>query len=93
LVALVVFGISCVYFQAVAAVGATQLSLVFEIVCVIAYTLYLYITMYAMKTSLWVAWLGEYIYWFIIILLSVLYIRSGKWKSLPINIEDEKEMV
>jgi len=93
LVALCIFSLSCVYFQAVAAVGATKLSLIFEIVCVIAYTLYLYVTMYMYKYSLAIAWLGEYIYWFIIISLSVMYIRSGKWKSLPITIEDEKEMV
>ncbi len=93
LIALVIFGVSCVYFQAVAAVGATHLSLIFEIICVIAYSLYLYITMYMLKSSLLIAWLGEYIYWIIIVLLSVLYIRSGKWKSLPITVEDEKEMV
>lgn len=73
--------ISTVYFNAVIGTGFTKLNMYFEIAAIIFYILYCYIFIYKYKCSLTVAWMSEFVYWSILLVLSTIFIYSKKWQK------------
>lgn len=82
LAALLVFSVAIIVFQSIVGIGATKITLMAEIICVILYMIYTYACVFIWKTSLAVAWGGEMLYWVVMLILCLLYLRSGKWKML-----------
>lgn len=78
---LIFMSIANVWLNAVTGTGRTRINLGIELVAI---TLYMSYTWYFMKVnyiSLPVAWSNEFAYWTGIVLMSVWYMRSGKWKG------------
>jgi hypothetical protein len=57
------------------------MNLLIEAVTIVAYCLYIWITLELMKASITVGWLSEWVYWGFIFTQSYLYLKSGKWRN------------
>lgn len=79
--ALYLFSVSNIYFQAVSGTGNTRVSLIIEVFCIILYLLYAYITAIRFATPLHFIWGAEVLYMISFGILAYLYILSGRWKE------------
>jgi MATE family multidrug resistance protein len=78
---LLVMSMANIWLNAVTGTGKTRYNLMIEIVAIFSYLVYTWIFMKKHYISLSVAWSNEIVYWFIILIISFFFIRSGKWKS------------
>lgn len=76
--------ISGVCLSGVTGTGNTRINLAIEFTAVIGYLLYCSIVVEGWRSPLHVAWLADFIYWTIILGLSIWYLRSGRWKNKSI---------
>lgn len=77
----IIMSFATVVFNGVVGTGNTWINLTIEIVCVLLYIIYCYIFIRQMKAPLYVAWLSEFVYWLSLLIISALYLRSGRWKG------------
>jgi Na+-driven multidrug efflux pump len=79
---LVVFSIGGVYFNALASTGAALFGLGLQLACAILYLIFISVVVGQVKGGLTLAWSAEFVYWSMILAVTVWYLRSGKWQSL-----------
>lgn len=81
----IVIGIPAfIFFNAISGTGNTQRGFWIEILCIILYTIAVYIIVVVLKADVAICWLTEYLYAFSMLLLSYSYMKSGKWKNKQI---------
>lgn len=73
--------VATVFFNGVVGTGNTWVNLIIEVTCVVLYVIYCFVFIQQLKLPLYVAWLSECVYWLSLLLISVLYLRSGRWKG------------
>jgi putative MATE family efflux protein len=76
---------SVIWLNAVTGTGNTFINLLIEITAIVFYGVYVFIVIEKLQLNLVWAWASELIYWFIIIILSIAYLYSGKWKEAGHN--------
>jgi MATE family multidrug resistance protein len=79
--ATLIMSVSTVVFNAVVGTGRTLVNLTIEIGCVLTYLLYCYIIIERLRSPLHIAWGSEFVYWTSLLVVSFLYLRSGRWKG------------
>jgi putative MATE family efflux protein len=79
--ATVLMSLGTVVFNGVVGTGNTNVNLTIEVICVGAYLLYCSIFIQQLRLPLSVAWGSEFMYWGCLLLISGLYLRSGRWKG------------
>lgn len=79
--ATLVMAISTVTFNGVVGTGNTMVNLTMEITSVFTYLIYCYIVIERMRLPLHWAWGSEFVYWTVLLVISLLYLRSGRWKG------------
>jgi len=79
--ATMVMSVATVVFNGVVGTGNTRVNLIMEVSCVLVYVLYCRIFIQGLHCSLSVAWGSEFVYWTMLLLLSGLYLYSGRWKG------------
>jgi putative MATE family efflux protein len=84
LVAALIMSLSTTMFNAVLGTGNTLVNLFIEVTCVLTYLVYCYIVIERMRLSLAWAWGSEFVYWTSLLIISGLYLRSGRWKDKKI---------
>jgi Na+-driven multidrug efflux pump len=77
---LIVFSLAIVLLNGVAGTANTKISLLIELVAVIVYLITAYVLAITLKLPTHIVWCSEYLYFFILGLLSILYLKTGKWK-------------
>ncbi len=81
---MLVFSISIVIFNGVAGTANTKTSLIIEIVAILVYlALAWYLAIY-LKASTPIIWCSEFVYFFVMGFLSILYFRRGTWMKKEI---------
>lgn len=70
-----------IYFHAVSGSGNTRTSMWLEVFSLTVYTLYVIFVIFLCRASLAVCWTSEYVYNSLILALSYLYMRSGRWQG------------
>lgn len=78
---MIFMSIANIWLNAVTGTGHTKMNLIIEIVAIALYMLYTFYFMKVNYISLAMAWSNEFIYWLSIMIMSYLFIRSGKWKK------------
>lgn len=73
--------VATVFFNGVVGTGNTWVNLSIEITCVLLYIIYCYVFIQQLRAPLYVAWLSECVYWLSLLIISVVYLRSGRWKG------------
>lgn len=76
--------VSTIYFNTVVGTGNTLVNLVSEITSVLAYVIYCYFVIEKYQLSLSWAWGSEYVYWMSLLLISVVYLKTNKWRGKEI---------
>ena len=79
-----IYSMGSVLFSAVSGTGNTRTALIFEIIALLFYASYMWYVIVYLRASVAVAWTTEHVYWFLLLALSFLYLRSGKWKDRKI---------
>lgn len=79
--ALVMMSFSVVCVSAVTGTGNTQVSLLIEFITIILYCVYIWLVLEHLHLPVAVGWFSEWIYWGSMFTLSIIYLRSGKWKN------------
>jgi len=79
--AMVVMAVSTVTFNGVVGTGNTLVNLTMEITAVFIYLIYCYIIIERLRLPLHWAWVSEFVYWIMLLLFSLLYLKSDRWKG------------
>jgi putative MATE family efflux protein len=78
------FAVGAVMFNAVSGTGNTRTALVFELITLTVYTVYVWWIVWHLRSAVALAWTSEHLYWGIIALFSLFYLRGGTWKKKQI---------
>ena len=70
-----------VLFQAVSGTGSTKTAFKLEMVALVAYMIYCTVIIGIMKLDVAVCWTAEHVYAGILLICSLWYMRSGRWKN------------
>ena len=73
-----------VWFNAVSGTGNTRSALGMEILCIVAYMLYVFYVVIYLKADVAVCWTTEHVYGIVMLWLSWHYMQRGKWKHKKI---------
>lgn len=73
--------VSTVMFNGVVGTGNTLINLSMEVTSVSAYVVYCYVVIERLQLSLTWAWGSEFVYWVCLLGISLLYLRSGRWRG------------
>ena len=80
-VAILLMSVSTVWLNAVTGSGNTVINLSIESFTIMLYCIYVYYVMEVKNLSITWGWGSEFVYWSSIMILSFLYMRSGKWRG------------
>jgi len=83
-VAMLFMSCASIWLNAVIGTGNTKVNLAIEIFAICVYCLYVYIILEYLQLSVAIGWTAEWVYWTCILIPSLLYLRSGKWKHKKI---------
>jgi putative MATE family efflux protein len=81
----IVFSCSCVSFNGVSGTGNTKTAMFIEIISLVFYMAALYLLVYYFPDNVGFAWFSEFVYWLALLILSLLYLRFGKWQQSKIK--------
>lgn len=81
---LTVFSIGAIYFNGLAGTGATFYGLKIQSLCAVIYISYIYCTINVFDMGLIAAWFSEIFYWILMFILTIWYLRRGKWRELQV---------
>jgi putative MATE family efflux protein len=80
-VAALFLAVGFVFFSAVSGTGKTHVSFLIELIVIFFYLLTAYILADILRKEVYIVWMTEYFYAFLLGILSYIYLKSGKWKS------------
>ncbi len=80
-IAVLIMSVATVWLNGVTGTANTKINLGIEIIAIVLYSIYIYFVLSVWKLSLAWAWSSEMLYWFIMFILSFLYLKSGRWKN------------
>jgi multidrug resistance protein, MATE family len=81
---LMTISVANIYYNGIVGAGAIGISLMLQIVAVLAYTVYAIVVMKRLHLSLSVAWCAEMVYFVLILVASMLYMRTTRWHSVDL---------
>jgi len=81
---LVLFSVSAVFFNGLAATGATFFGLLIQTVSVVIYLGYVYVVIELLQGGLGWAWASEIFYWLIIFVVSFWFLKTKRWHGLKV---------
>lgn len=79
--ALLIMAVSVVWLNAVTGTGNTVVNLTIEVITILLYSAYVYITLEYLNMSITWGWMSEWVYWLSMFSMAFLYLRSGRWKG------------
>jgi MATE family, multidrug efflux pump len=82
--AMLFFAFAIVCISAVSGTGATRMALVIEIVAILLYMIYIYLTTFYFRLSVEYVWLSEILYWVVTGAASYVYLRSRRWEKIQL---------
>ncbi len=84
MVILTLNSIGVVYFNGLAGVGATYYGLKIQTWCALGYLVYIYAVINVFEGGLVMAWTAEIVYWVIMLVLMIWYLKSNIWHKLKV---------
>ncbi len=80
-VAMIFMSFSVVFLNAITGTGNSRMTLLIDAVAIILYCIFIYLILEKYNLSITYGWMGEWIYWGSIFILSWWYLRKGNWKN------------
>jgi hypothetical protein len=81
---MVLMAVAVVWLNAVTGTGNSTMTFRIEVVATVVYCIYVYLVLEVYRLSILWGWMSEVLYWVVLLVLSVRYIRSGRWKKLAL---------
>ncbi len=81
---MMLYGFCSIYFYTIAGTGNTRYSFIIELISVLVYLLFAYLFIKVLKLDVYYVWSIEYIYFGVIGLLSIIYLKFFNWKKKQI---------
>ncbi len=81
-IAMFFFSFAIVCISAVSGTGATKTALAIEVVSILIYLIYVYMTTFVVSKKVETVWFSEVIYWGVTGLASYIYLRGQSWKKI-----------
>ena len=76
-----IMSVATVLFNGVVGTGNTRVNLLMEIFCVGIYLVYCYLVIERARLSLAWAWGAEFVYWSSLVIVSLVYLKSNRWRG------------
>lgn len=70
-----------IYFQSISGTGNTRPALILEIITLAVYIFYIYIVILQLKVDVALCWTAEHVYGIVMLTLSWLYLKKGRWQN------------
>lgn len=80
-VAALFLAVGFVFFSAVSGTGKTHISFLIELIVIFFYVASAFILADILRQPIYIVWMAEFFYAFLLGILSFFYLKSGKWKS------------
>lgn len=77
--ATIIFCISMILLSAVSGTGSTNAAMIIEMINIFVYLSYVFACSYYFKPSVEVVWFSEVVYWLLMGVFSLYYLKSNKW--------------
>jgi Na+-driven multidrug efflux pump len=78
------FSFGAVFYNGLTGTGATRLALIMQFVFALIYILLIEVSITWLDGNLVFAWMAEVVYWGLILLGSIWYIRTKNWHKLKV---------
>lgn len=82
--ALLMMSFGTIWLNAVTGTGNTQVNLGIELITLVIYSAYVYLTLEYFHLSIVWGWGSEWVYWISMFAMAYAYMRSGRWKNKEI---------
>jgi Na+-driven multidrug efflux pump len=82
--AMLMFAISNAFTNMVSGTGATRASFMIEFVAILFYVIMAILVTLVFPQPVHIVWCIEYVYFTLMIIAAVYYIRKGKWKTIKV---------
>ncbi len=82
--AMFLFSVSIILLSTVSGSGNTKAAMVIEIINISIYIIYIYLCVFEFSSDIEGVWFSEIVYWFLMGLLSYLYLKHTKWAPVKI---------
>ncbi len=82
--ALVLASLATVWMNAIVGTGNSRVLLFIQMGAIVLYSVYTYVALEMLKTSLAIGWMSEWVFWIATLVPSYIYMQSGKWKGRKI---------
>lgn len=83
-IALLMMSFSTIWLNSVTGTGNTRVNLMIELVTIVIYSVYVYLTLEYWNLSITWGWGSEWVYWICMFSMAWWYMQSGKWKHKKI---------
>jgi putative MATE family efflux protein len=80
-IAILIMSVATVCLNSVTGTGNTRINLMIEAITIMLYCIYIYLVMEKFDLSIAWGWASELLYWSCILIMSFLYLKSGKWNN------------
>jgi MATE family multidrug resistance protein len=82
--ALVLSSLATILLSTVTASGNTRITFSIEVGAILAYCLYVYLVVEKFHFNIEIGWMSEWLYWLCLLIPSLLYLQSNRWKNRKI---------
>lgn len=79
--ALLMMSFGTIWLNSVTGTGNTSVNLAIELVTIVIYCLYVYLTLEYFDLPITWGWASEWVYWLSMFSMAFIYMRSGRWKN------------
>jgi len=83
--AMLLFSVGAMTMHAVMGIGDTRTLLFMEMIAITMYVVYTYMAVFIWELTLPQIWMSEFVYWTIIPVLTIAYLRAGRWKKIGLS--------
>lgn len=80
-IALLMMSFSTIWLNAVTGTGNTVVNLTIELITIVIYSIYVYITLEYLDLPITWGWASEGVYWICMFAMAYAYMKSGRWKG------------
>lgn len=80
-IALLMMSFSTIWLNAVTGTGNTVVNLIIELVTIVVYSVYVYVTLEYLNLPITWGWASEGVYWICMFSMAYAYMKSGRWKN------------
>lgn len=80
-IAMLIVTLGVIWLNSVVATGKTTVVFWIEFAAILGYTVFTWLAVEVYHVSIIVAWMNEWIYWSVMLILSTIYLKFGKWRE------------